>query len=325
MEIIVINSLGPMGSTTVAAILEKFGYLNVPVRKLYFSDYLIGKRKIDDPIIIDTLKKIVYNDSQLQKKGGVGAADKLLDSNLKRLTKFQLVEDELKLLKNSSHVSIAKLYVDLKNIYAKATIYKKIKTNTNLHIEMATGRDFLHDPVEIYKGYENNFDKVSMIHLHRPFGNWCNSIASQHFHGDHIFDLIHSYRVDKIRVIFDRYKKYVNKLPGLVIQFDDLFIPNNFNTIKLIAQYIDKPLPDINWENEKYDLYGAFKTYKETFNKFDDKQIYLSVYTRKVIDNLYNQNSVGILQDILTSSLYLFDLLAFKFRLLMTWLKKCLK
>ncbi len=56
MEIIVINSFGPMGSTTVASILEKFGYLNVPVRKLHFSDYLIGKRKIDDPIIIDTLK-----------------------------------------------------------------------------------------------------------------------------------------------------------------------------------------------------------------------------------------------------------------------------
>ena len=49
MRLILINSFGPMGSTVVASILEKFGYLNLPIRKRNFHEYLINKRILSDP------------------------------------------------------------------------------------------------------------------------------------------------------------------------------------------------------------------------------------------------------------------------------------
>ena len=99
MEIVIINSLGPMASTVIASILEKFDYLNVPVRKLYLSEYLLGKRKLDDPIMIDTLINIIKNDSQFKYKGGVGMADRDNPNNFRKLTDYHLVEKDFIALK----------------------------------------------------------------------------------------------------------------------------------------------------------------------------------------------------------------------------------
>ena len=48
MRLILINSFGPMASSVIASILEKFGYLNLPLRKRDFHEYLI-KKEASDP------------------------------------------------------------------------------------------------------------------------------------------------------------------------------------------------------------------------------------------------------------------------------------
>ena len=44
IKLVVISSFGPMGSTVVASIVEKFGYLNLPIRKMGLTDYLLKKK-----------------------------------------------------------------------------------------------------------------------------------------------------------------------------------------------------------------------------------------------------------------------------------------
>ena len=75
MEIVVISSLGPMASTNISALLEKFGYLNVPVRKLELTKYLLNKLTIDDLSMKEKIKEIIINDSKEQKKGGFSKLD----------------------------------------------------------------------------------------------------------------------------------------------------------------------------------------------------------------------------------------------------------
>ena len=58
MEISVISSLGPMASTNIAALLEKFGFLNIPVRKLELSKYLLNKIDIDNNLILAKIEEI---------------------------------------------------------------------------------------------------------------------------------------------------------------------------------------------------------------------------------------------------------------------------
>ena len=49
MRLILINSFGPMASSVIASICEKFGYLNLPIRKRNFHEYITKKRSLSDP------------------------------------------------------------------------------------------------------------------------------------------------------------------------------------------------------------------------------------------------------------------------------------
>lgn len=47
-KFIVIYSDGPMGASTFGSIFEKYGYLNIPFRKMFLSEYVMGIRNISD-------------------------------------------------------------------------------------------------------------------------------------------------------------------------------------------------------------------------------------------------------------------------------------
>ena len=41
MKLVLINSFGPMGSTSLAAIVEKFGFQNIPLRKINLNETVL--------------------------------------------------------------------------------------------------------------------------------------------------------------------------------------------------------------------------------------------------------------------------------------------
>ena len=63
MQIIVIYSDGPMGSSCLGAIIEKYGFINLPFRKYFLIEYVMGIRKISDKAMqykcLDCLKMLV--------------------------------------------------------------------------------------------------------------------------------------------------------------------------------------------------------------------------------------------------------------------------
>ena len=74
-RIVIINSIGPMASTCVAGVLEKLGYLNLPIRKYGLHDYLLGK-KISDNYMNNKFIKIIKSHSDTRALGGVSVKDR---------------------------------------------------------------------------------------------------------------------------------------------------------------------------------------------------------------------------------------------------------
>lgn len=310
MDIVVINSFGPMGSTVVSSILEKFGYLNLPVRKLGLSDYLTKQRSNKDSFMVNRFLGLIEIQNKENAMGGISVLDR--ENNIQRNIDKKLIEKELSELKSYNSDSIIELYDHLKLLFVKAMIYKNTNHINGKHIEMLTGRDLHHDPEKLYMSYKAHFERVYFIHLHRKFDSWCNSLVSQWF-ATSFKKSLHRLNIDRVYDDYMHYENWSSQIPGLHIQFDDLFFPNTQNIFSSISQFIGQELPSsFNVKQEKFDLYGALIPYEKTFTKFDDRQIFLSNHTRqrikKYVDTRYNKRLNSIYIDLL----YLKDLLKFK-------------
>ena len=51
VSLVVINSSGPMRSSLLVSLVEKWGYLNIPLRQTGLTEYLTGCRPLTDPAI----------------------------------------------------------------------------------------------------------------------------------------------------------------------------------------------------------------------------------------------------------------------------------
>jgi hypothetical protein len=308
MKLIVICSFGPMGSSLVAALLEKFGYLNIPVRKLGLSDYVCGKRDLSDSYMIERMKKNIFDHSKHISMGGVSVLDR--KTNIMKRLDINIIENELIDLKYYNYTCIGDLYDMVKRLYSKSVVYKKIEAKNNYHIEMLTGRDYLIDSVTLYNNYKLHFPDVKFLLLHRPFVSWLNSLTSQAFSRSkkNKLKLFKRFKVGDYYNVFQKYENFINSIDGLSIQFDDLFIPNTDKIINKVSKYINQKPPDIKWENAIYDLYGGLKCYNEAFTQFDNKIDYLSKDLQSLIVKLIKkEDKINILDNIRTTLLYLRD------------------
>jgi hypothetical protein len=311
-KLVVISSFGPMASTVVASIVEKFGYLNLPVRKMGLTDYLLKKRSLNDSYMYELLSSHMINSSKIKKLGGVSVIEREL--NKVRVLDIHKIKKNLDLLKKRKFNSIDEMYCAHKNAYAKSVIYKTINSEYSYQIEMLTGRDYNFNPIKLYKSMKQNFDEVYFIHLNRSFESWCNSMVSQWFYKKNFLSLIHPFKISEIRKGYNNYKNFIREIPGLNLDFDKLFFPDNIKTINEISKYINVNGDKIDWENEKYDLYGSITEYSKTFTKFDDNTNFLSKYTRYLIKKKYKKNKISFFDNTYVSFFYLLDLLRFRLK-----------
>jgi len=308
VNVVVINSFGPMGSTVCASIIEKFGYLNIPVRKLKLHEYLLGEKNLEDDIMFKRLKVILKSHSHYRNQGGISVLDRD-NSPPVRLVDISRVTNELNNFSAKNYETVKQLYSAIKSIYAKSVIYKDIPVKKcNNHIELTTDiRKF--NPDLLYQSYIKNFNSVKMIHLHRNFTNWLNSYASQWFATPFIKSDLKLIRLSKHYKQYIEYCGVINNIPGLHLNFDELFIPNTQKTIKKIGEYLSLNPPSFDWKKEKYDLYGRMSDYSKTFTVFDDNINHLSWVTKSLIKFIISLKLLNIFTDMVVSVFFVFDYL----------------
>ena len=91
MKLIVINSHGPMGSTTLSAILEHFGYLSF-IRKVALTEYLSGNYNLKNKFFQNRIVEIAHKLSSRR----ISRSRSMIDSNENILLDKKVLEDAKK-------------------------------------------------------------------------------------------------------------------------------------------------------------------------------------------------------------------------------------
>ncbi len=279
-KLLVINSFGPMASTLLSGLMEKFDFTNVPIRKLGLHQYLLGKLDLNSGYMEERLKLNLKNHSTLGLRGGVSVIDR--DNQAPTaLVDYEKVKDQIN---NINANNIQELYFQCRKIYCDAVIYKEITSNQDWQIEL-TVDIHRYNHKDLYQAYQDNFDEVKMIHLHRPFSGWINSLASQAF--------VHPELKNRIKFFphmrYNDYKLYeeaVAQMEGMHIDFDELFDTPIEKLSEEIAAFLNIAPPKCDLRQEEYDMYGKIVPYDKAFTRFDDKICFLQKKSLNYMDKV---------------------------------------
>ena len=306
MELIVINSYGPMASSVVASILERFGYINLPIRKRNLEEYVVGKRKLNDNFFKNKTKEILRNLSESNLSGGYSVLDRNNNKLLKKID-LELIKKDLEVFKNKKYSNVEDMYFESMLIANKGTIYKKKIKNVVGAIELSTYIE-KQDNKFLFEAYKKEFKKVKFINMHRDFSSWINSLLSQKIFERNRSAIPNIVRLTSRKRDYDNYVKNSKLYEGLPIHFNDIFLPKSYDTIKIIEKFVSSNNNINDYNDKMYDLYGSLRNFDSTFTKFDDNINYLSYISKKIISRL-DRSNFSLILDLAFQLTYFFDYL----------------
>lgn len=299
-----------MASSVVSAIIDKFGYLNIPIRDIGVHDYFLSQNKGME-FIKENYSQQFSAFSEVVATGGVSMLDRDFSKSQALLDKDK-VSALLNVLNKKNYSKVSELYSDYKKAFSASIRYKNTNHIEGHHVELSV--DFhKYDSKKLIASYRKEFGELVLIHMHREFGGWIESLASQRF----VNPSLRKKLLFVFRWEYNRYMDYEHKIrgcEGLHLDCDSLFLPNTDQVISDIANVLGESPPKIVWEKEKYDLFGKLKSYHVTFTKADVEGKYLSPITLKLLRYFYKKKKVTRLSDIFIYPFYLVDLLMFSIK-----------
>jgi len=311
MKLIVINLHGPMGSTTLSSILEHFGFLSLPIRKVGLMKYLSGEYDLNNKFFQNRIVEIAYKFTEKR----ISRSRSMIDKNENVLLHKNVIKEAL-LFRDKKFNNFSNMYFEAYNLFNRHMIYKQKKNYQGI-IELATN-SYLYEPKEYYDLFQKNFSEVIFFNLDRNFDNWLNSLMSQFFVREKISIKNIVKKLSSIIRDYKNYSKYNDKNSiATNIKFENMFIP--FNDIFL--EQMELKFNDIKknnfWKLAKYDHYGYLLNYDETFKIFDDKINFISKLSKKIAIKLFNKKNSNIIEisiyDLMFQISFLVDILRFKF------------
>lgn len=315
MRLIIINSFGPMASSVVASLIEKLGYINLPIRKRKLNECVLERKKISDDFFKERTLEIFKKLSNFYKVGGISVLDRNKKPKTKRLD-INKIQNEIKIFKEMNDSSIQDLYFSSMILGNSATIYKDAIKNPLGAIELTTNIQ-KYDIDLLYKCYKKHFDDVKVININRNFDGWLNSLCSQLFSKKIKFQYL-KFNIFNYKKAFLKYSKNIHKFNGLNINFKDIFIPNTENLSKEISEYLENDNDFLlNIRNQEFDCYGSLSDFNKTFELHDDKINFLSVFSKKFARYYFLSKNFfpkDLLCVIFFQILYIFDHINYKLK-----------
>jgi len=270
-QFIVIYSDGPMGSTSLGGLIEKYGYLNFPFRKYFLSEYVMGIKKISDKSM---QYKCIENLNGLSEKnilGGTSVKDRDSREGIVRTLKPKNIDIEKFL--DFKPKSLESLISHCFLFYKKHIIYKKVNTPIRGFIiyEMPQFKINYNFTQADYIKALKKMDNFTFFIMNRNFWEWSASLISQQDYKVKVF-----FKTPKISLekLFKRWNEIqilseINYLHS--INIESILLPNTIKTNKRITKILKLPSHDINFlKNQKYDLYGSLLSYNLAFKPSDN-------------------------------------------------------
>jgi hypothetical protein len=307
VKLIVINSAGPMGSTVLGALIEQFGYQNLPTRKRGLHDYLTGKRSVEDNHLRERTRKLVESLATPRVGGGTSVIDRDKKQPIRRLDPTK-IEDDLLAFERKQFTSVGDMYAESNQLLAKGITYKPLWADPRGWIEYTTDIEAFADSAsDLYERYRVEFGEVLFFHMHRDFVGWLDSLSSQLLLSNRLtFDRARL-RLSGARRRYDRYERAVSVIPGIHVSFESLFLPNTPDLIEKLNALLGSP-ECANLEIANYDLYGSVTDYKTAFSRDDVTGKYLNGAAIHFARHAERKTRLGFFDDLLFAALYLFSL-----------------
>ena len=293
--LVVINSAGPMASSVVGAIVEKYGFLNFPMRKRKLHDYILGKRNLSDTYFKERTAEIIRDFSVPRKCGSVGMIDRIQSTPIVR-TDLKKAEEGLKHFMRTEFESLNEMVSSGNDLIKKSIIYKKLGGSKGF-IEYTTDIETYseHELAMLVEGYRECFGEVVFINLTREFVDWINSLLSQLLLKPEAGYGPLLVRLSKIKKRYCNYNRNIDLIGGVKLDFDELFLPNTGK----IFEVIEAAIGDERLEGESelaYDLYGNVMSYEKAFTVSDKYQDYLGRWLRGFVTSR-EKASVSLVDD----------------------------
>lgn len=289
-KLLVINSFGPMGSTLLSGLCEKLGFTNIPLRKLGLHGYLTGATPLESGLMQTQLQKALTEHAKPGLRGGVSVLDRN-NQEPKPLLDAKKAKESAEKAASLNAKTVEDLYFACRNLYGDAVSYKNLDSDRDWQIELTTDIH-RYDHAALYRAYNEQFADVKMIHLHRPFAGWINSLASQAF--------VHPEWKHRIKFFphkrhadYRLYEEAVAAMPGMDLPFDDLFAVPLEKLAADIAAFAGVPAPACDLRAQSYDLYGKITPCAVAFKKFDDNIEFLRPATRDWLQHLAQSGKIG--------------------------------
>jgi hypothetical protein len=282
-KLVLVISEGPMGSSLVAGIVEKLGYLQIP-----FRDYGLGycARLGQNGRLLLKEKFLAASEGSLLCSARVGGVNfEARDSSAPSVRARRDI-----LIKKLTHAASAANGLDFSSQYhalriaiAESLNYKKLPERISGNVELVTGneKEILSNGLS---SLDCVFEDVRAIVMKRDFLGWIESLASQRFGSkqkwkNFLFsDLIHRYGI-----YYHSIEKFEEK--GFMIDFDQIFQPRSNNLVQDLAKFLDDREITID-SKEPLDLFGSLVMYGSATQLADVPGRYFSSFTRAVIKRL---------------------------------------
>lgn len=309
-KLVVINSKGPMGASLLGGFAERLGAVNVPLRQYGLSDYLLGRSVLESGLMQERVVDWISRHSRPIRLGGINVLDR--DSQVpKPFNDIERVVGDLDRLKNTHYPDLQSLHRDCFEVFARSVTYKDVDTSGSVFIDFPIDfGEFASRARELYDAYHRNFDDVRMIHLHRDFEGWINAVAVQKFSKGDL-----SFRLKSWVKHYDNYERAVRELPGLHVDFRELFDTPIEVLARRIGEFTGLPHEDVDWRNIDYDLYGKFVPFDKAFTPVDDGNVYLNHFSRQYFSRYADRPAkVGLKEKVVARLLYLWCYTGFKAR-----------
>ena len=300
-KLIIINSIGPMGSTVLASLIECYGFINLPVRKRGLSLDVTGNRKLKDNGFKKSTLKVIKDGTKLNLIGGTSVLNR---KSAKLEPKFKYNKELIGKFKKSKINDIEKLYFKSMELLNKSVIYKKKKTTFKGAIELALD-SWKYDNKKLEKSYQKEFSNVYFINCTRSFEGWISTQCAVRFVKKDILLTNCKFNIYKWKKLLKNYNQNFYETEGLNINFDEMFLPKFKKTKLKIEKFLNlKKIPISKLKMMNFDLFGELVPYKKAFIKYDDKQKILSKSTMSFI-KFYYKLKFNIFIDTIFSFIFL--------------------
>ena len=267
-RLVIIHSDGPMGSSSLGALLDHLGYTCLPLRKLKLEEYIAGIRPLSDPFIKLRVLSILASHTKPSKSGG----NSVLARNSSNAFVHSRLPDHLEqeAFVQYQPNSIVDLIYHCYQFAHRFFIYKSLISPPRdqlgyclfslPHPDPHINNSFLHKA--------SLHPEFRLICMNRTFQPWILSLLSQDFYSPLT-------RPGFLRNSFPAYaarlRLYSASFPAnsLVLNTPDVLYPSILHTLTPISCYLDLPQSPCSLplhSNHLYDLFGRPSTFEHVFH-----------------------------------------------------------